>query len=196
VRLTVSAFEPFGGRKLNRSWELASRLLTSPPEGLTLDRVQLPVSFASLPAAVDALVGWAVKTGARGLVMLGESSHATGLEIERVALNLIDANLDDNAGERPRDRAVREGAVAAIFSTAPVRALLEAARAAGAPAELSLSAGAFACNAAYFMALASAPKELPVVFVHVPDDPAAADPAVLTAGLAAIAVLLASHGRS
>ena len=48
--------------------------------------------------------------------------------IERVAVNLIDARIPDNAGDRPQDVPVRPEAPSAYFSTLPVKAIREMGR--------------------------------------------------------------------
>ena len=81
------------------------------------------------------------------VVCVGQAGGRAALSLERVAINLIDARIADNAGARPVDRPVLRDAPAALFSTAPVKRLAAVARRKGCAVELSMSAGTFACNA-------------------------------------------------
>ena len=80
------------------------------------------------------------------VVCLGEASGRSGVSIERVAVNLLDFRIADNTGAQVVDQPVIADGPAAYFVTLPVRRMLAAVQAAGVPAELSLSAGAFLCN--------------------------------------------------
>jgi pyroglutamyl-peptidase len=107
------------------------------------------------------------------VVCLGEAGRRAGLSIERVAVNLIDDSIPDNAGEKWEDRPDVAGGPAAYFTTLPVKVMQQAMLEAGVPAELSLSAGAFLCTqVAYTLLHALAVRQLaetvPAGFIHLP----------------------------
>jgi len=159
--IVVAAFEPFGGRTRNRSWDAATRL-----EGATIGRhavelVKLPVVFAELPRAVARLF----EKRPDQVLLVGESSEARTLLVERIALNLQHARLGDNAGARPIDEELVPGAELARRPTFDPRRAAHAAVRAGVPCEVSSHAGTFCCNAAFYLALGHAPA---AAFVHVP----------------------------
>jgi len=183
----LTAFEPFAGRAVNQSERVARLVAEQPPRGVAVELAILPVRFAALARALPRLMA------ARAVVMLGESGRAQGLTFERVAVNLIDARIADNAGRRPIDVPVRERGPAAYFSTAPVKALAEAARRARAPVALSTSAGTYACNASYYLALHQAQRVDPhpaIVFIHVPQKLPATRRHLMAAGLRAVVAAL------
>lgn len=170
--MLVTAFEPFGGRPINRSLQVLEHVGRATAQGLpggvrVVTRV-LPVRFGRLDAAVERAL--ACKPDA--VLMLGESGTAQEMRLERVAVNRIHARIPDNAGARPEGERVVPGGPAAYFTTAPLRGALTSVRRSGAPAALSDDAGAFACNAAYYLALHRLHRRrggsLPVMFVHVP----------------------------
>ena len=66
--------------------------------------------------------------------------------MERVAINLDDYRIDDNAGNQPKDEPIVPGGPYAYFTKIPVESLARAIRQAGVPAARSLSAGSFVCN--------------------------------------------------
>ena len=183
MRVLVSAFEPFGGRKVNASWELARRL----PERVGRHRVRvarLPVVYgASWPALERAVADFRPEA----VLALGE---APGREVrlERVAVNLRCGGAD-NAGRvadgEPLDAAGR----AAHLTTLPVGRLLAALRRARVPARESLSAGAYLCNETFYFLMvrdAAVPFRGGAGFVHVPRDAHRRMPAALSVLLKAL----------
>lgn len=90
------------------------------------------------------------------------------LTLERVAINLIDARIPDNAGVQPVDVPVVPGGPVAHLTTLPVKTMAAAIRGAGVPCGLSLSAGSYACNAVMYAALHDAPAGTRAGFAHLP----------------------------
>jgi pyroglutamyl-peptidase len=188
--LLVTGFEPFGGDRVNPSELVAAALHGSVVEaGGHRARVvsqRLPCAFADarqrLAASVDEWQPLAV-------LALGLAAGRAGLTPERVAINLVDARIADNAGAQPSDVPVVPGGPAAYFGTLPVKAMVAAMRAAGAPAELSLSAGSFVCNELFYGLLhhlaTAGPAGCRGGFMHLPLLPAqAAGPAGLRPSVA------------
>lgn len=163
----VSGFEPFGGAAVNPSMDLARALDgTRLAGGVAVHGVVLPVAFGSAAArlaeAVEALQP-------RLVLALGFAPRRCQISVERVALNLCDAPIPDNAGVQPLDGPVLPGAPAALFATLPVRAIAQALQDAGLPAELSLSAGSYVCNELMFRLLHGLGGTRSAGFLHVPD---------------------------
>jgi pyroglutamyl-peptidase len=159
VKIALAAFEPFGGRRVNRSALVLDRV--APVEGVSVDKTVLPVDFARLPGAIDALL--AARPDA--VVLMGEARRPN-VSVERIALNVVDARIPDNRGERPVGTAVVPDGPLALRSTWNADAVVRAVGRAGVPVEASDHAGTFACNAALYLAVAHA--VCPVGFLHVP----------------------------
>lgn len=107
---------------------------------------------------------------------MGVAPGRAVLNVERVALNVLDFSVADNRGRKYRDRLIRRGGSAAYFSTLPIRRILASLRKEGIPAELSNTAGTYLCNFAMYTLLdffAAEGWEGPVGFIHVPQVPAA-----------------------
>lgn len=167
----VTCFEPFGGSSVNPTVAI-SRLLASMPCSLGAR------AFATLPVVggVDPGSAWAAvaplirSLSPDAVVALGESASAEAITFERVAVNLRDSRIADNAGVLVVDEPVIDGGPDAIFTRLPVRELARACTAAGVPATLSLSAGSFLCNEVMYRLLAD--ERVPLAgFVHVPQLP-------------------------
>jgi pyroglutamyl-peptidase len=159
--LVIAAFEPFGGRRLNRSLEAIEAV----PDRSHLQRARLPVDFARLPRAVAELL----ERKPRALLLVGEADDRRHVSVERVALNVVHARIPDNAGQKPEREQVLPGGPLAVEATWDAGQVLAALRAAGVRAELSHHAGTFACNASLFLAVTGArDPALPIGFLHVP----------------------------
>lgn len=159
-RILLTAFEPFGGDAINPSLEIAERLA-----GRTdVDVLTVPVTFAGSHTVVLPHL-----PGHDAVVMLGQAKGRKGLTVERVAINVDDASMPDNAGDSPDNRPIAADGPAAYFSTLPVNALVEAVCAEGLPASISNSAGTYVCNHLMYSVLhALRDTDVRAGFIHVP----------------------------
>lgn len=158
----VTGFEPFDGRRCNRSWEVVRRLQGRPG----LEIVQLPVEYEKLKERIPALAA----RGAQGLLLVGESSART-VAVEQIALNVVNCERPDNSGRNPETETIVPGAPLALRAGWDARGLARRIRAAGVPAKASFHAGTFACNAAFFLALHACGDRVRAGFLHVPRRP-------------------------
>ncbi len=103
------------------------------------------------------------------VICLGQAEGRTQITPEKVAINLDDARLPDNAGVQRSDVKILNDGPDAYFTTLPVKEMVDAAKAAGVPASVSLSAGAFLCNHVFYVAQNKfAVTKVRSGFVHVP----------------------------
>ena len=105
------------------------------------------------------------------VILLGQAGGRACLSVERVAINVDDARIADNAGRQPVDEPVAPAGPAAYFATVPMKAMVAAMREAEVPAEVSNSAGTFVCNhllygVLHFLAASGRPAR--AGFIHVP----------------------------
>ncbi|MGC5166157.1 pyroglutamyl-peptidase I [Luteimicrobium sp. DT211] len=164
----LTGFEPFGGADTNPSWEVASRVAARWSGRGVVQARRIPVTFDGGPRAVlDAVV----EVRPDAVVMFGLHGGAHELRLERVAVNVADARIPDNAGAQPVDEPVVVGGPVGHWSTLPLRAALDAVGTTGVPAALSPSAGTYVCNATFYAvqdALARGGGPAVSGFVHVP----------------------------
>lgn len=170
-RVLVTGFEPFGGDTVNASWQAARRLAAEPPSGVLVTPVELSCVFGTAIAELRR----AVADVQPDLVLcVGEAGGRQDISVERVALNVDDARIPDNAGRQPIDEPIVDGGPAAYFASLPVKACVAAARAAGVPASVSQTAGTFVCNhVSYGLGhlIATERPSLRGGFIHVPLTP-------------------------
>ena len=163
----VTGFECFGGEKMNPSWEICKRL---PREiaGLRVETCLVPCEFRR---AIE-VVAEAIERHRPSIILsLGLAGGRNRLGVERVAINVDDARIPDNAGARPIDEAIAAKGPPAYFATIPVKAVTRAIRAAGVPVEVSNSAGTYVCNHLMYGVLhfvAASGNGARAGFVHVP----------------------------
>ena len=142
MKILVTGFEPFGGESRNPSAEVVERL----PDhiaGAEIVKLLLPTVRYEAPRKVAR----AVEEHRPDVVLsIGQAGGRAAVSVERVAVNLDDFRIPDNAGNQPVDEAVVPGGPDGYLTDLPVKAMVEAIRAAGVPAEVSLSAGTFVCN--------------------------------------------------
>src|SRR5450830_709233 len=147
LRILLTGFEPFERDPVNPSWEVAQALNGSVCDGATVHAVQLPCAFGPAIDRLDeALVQWQPQL----VLALGLAGGRSEVSLERVAINVIDARIADNAGQQPIDTSVGHGAPAAYFSTLPIKAIVRDLRGAGLPGAVSNTAGTFVCNQVFY----------------------------------------------
>ena len=168
--LLLTGFDPFDGAKSNPSWDAASALDGCVIGGHRIAARRLPTEFEASLRALRAAIR---ETGPSLVVCTGLAGGRKELSLERVAINVDDARIPDNAGRQPIDAAVVEGGPAAYFSTLPVKAIHAAIAEAGIPAEVSQTAGTFVCNHVFYglmhrLATGRGLKGTRGGFIHVP----------------------------
>jgi pyroglutamyl-peptidase len=103
------------------------------------------------------------------VICLGQAEGRTQITPEKVAINLDDARLADNEGVLRNDVKILENGPDAYFTTLPIKEMIEVVKAAGVPASVSLSAGAFLCNHVFYVVQNNfAGTKVRSGFVHVP----------------------------
>ena len=115
--------------------------------GATVHSLILPCVFGQARTVLDEAID---RLRPRWVLALGQAGGRHDLSLERVAINVDDARIADNAGAQPVDTPVISGAPAAYFASLPIKAMVAALRAAGLPASVSQSAGTFVCNHVFF----------------------------------------------
>ena len=163
-KLLISGFEPFGGEKINPSWE-AVECLPSEINGYALTKLLLPVTFG----AVDILISAAELVAPDVIICIGQAGGRAEITPELVAINLRHASIPDNCGNQPKDEAIIPGGAAAYFSTLPVRRMADAISALGIPSSVSYSAGTYVCNETLYTLLSRFDgTAIRVGFIHIP----------------------------
>ena len=161
TKVLLTGFEPFGKATLNPSGEIVKQI-----SGDNIVTAILPVAYAQSAEVLLALVE---QHKPDVVISLGQAEGRTQITPERIAINLDDARLADNEGVMRNDLPILVGGPVAYESTLPIKAIVEAIKAEGIPAAVSLSAGAFLCNHIFYVMQSKfAGTSVRSGFVHVP----------------------------
>jgi pyroglutamyl-peptidase len=165
----LTGFEPFAGASSNSSWDAVERAAQLWEGDADLVIELIPVTFAGAATAISELIA----THSPDLVIsVGLADGRDAVTPERIAVNVEDARIPDNAGDQPSDRSVIDQAPAAYFSRLPVKAIAERIREAGIPSRVSNSAGTYVCNSLMYRELHDlGSTDVLSGFVHVPCSP-------------------------
>jgi pyroglutamyl-peptidase len=173
MKALVTGFEPFAGDVLNPAQE-ALAVLPTQLGGLWISTCILPTEFGRSRAVLED----AVLTRVPDIVLgLGLAGGRAALSLERVAINIEDARIPDNAGYEPVDRPIVDDGPAAYFTNLPIKAAVRALREVGLPAVISNTAGTFVCNHVFYALMHLAATRRPDLrggFLHLPYLPAQA----------------------
>lgn len=140
MKILITGFEPFGSSTINPSEQVVLALRDQTIGGAQLLTAVLPVDGQRAP---QVLLETLQSGQPDGVLCLGEAARRSVLSIERIAINLLDYRIPDNAGHQVFDKPVIPGGPAAYFATMPVRKIHQLLLETGIPAELSLSAGTY-----------------------------------------------------
>jgi pyroglutamyl-peptidase len=143
----LTGFDPFGGERINPSWEAVRALDGRQVAGHHIVAAQLPTVFDQSLAVLRVLL-----RAHRPVLVLcsGQAGGRPALSLERIAINVNDARIADNALAQPVDTPVIAGGPAAYFSSLPIKAMLAALEREGLRAEVSQTAGTFVCNHVFY----------------------------------------------
>jgi pyroglutamyl-peptidase len=167
-KILLTAFEPFGGEPANPSLEAMLAVSGVEFPGARLAVLPLPVDrFRAIEMAGERLR--LLRPDA--VIMLGLAVGRYRVTPERVAINVDDYRIADNAGNRPAGEPIVEGGPVGYWATLPVRAITDRLLRARIPAAVSNTAGTYLCNRLFYSVMHMiAAEQMPTVggFIHVP----------------------------
>ena len=168
----MTGFEPFGAHAANPTEGLAKAVDGRRVGDFGVQGVVLPVHHADTAARLGALLA---ESNPEAVLHLGLAAGRARIALERVAVNVMDYEVPDNAGYRASGEPCVPGGPPAYFPTLPLRAMLKALLHEGIPAYTSNTAGTYLCNQTLYWMLHTVrdvPRPPRVGFVHFPLLPA------------------------
>lgn len=167
MKLLITGFDPFGGEKTNPAIEAVKRL-PAVIAGATVVPLEIPTVFGTCAEVVRQ----AIITERPDVVLsVGQAGGRSALTPERIAINLDDGRIPDNAGFQPVDQPIQPNGPAAYFTQLPVKAMAQAIRQAGLPSHVSTTAGTYVCNHIMYQVQHLRATEFPQLqagFIHIP----------------------------
>jgi pyroglutamyl-peptidase len=188
MKILLTAFEPFDRFPVNPTQAVADRLAAGPPTGVTLVVRHLPVVAEA--AVAQALAAFDAERP-DAMISLGLAGGRSFIEFERIAVNLDDYEVRDNAGTLVTDLTIVENGPTAYRTTLPVRAMERRLTDAGIPARMSYTAGTYICNHLFYSVQYHLKRRAPGCrygFIHIPKTPDMGEPSLpletMTRGIA------------
>ncbi|MBI3894640.1 MAG: pyroglutamyl-peptidase I [Acidobacteria bacterium] len=170
MTILVTGFGPFGRWKVNPSERVVQALAKQAHlrgEGDLVTEI-LPTEYVRAGKRIRQLLR-RIRPGA--VVCLGVAFARRAISLERIALNLDDDPLPDNAGQIRSGCLIVRGGAAAYWSTLPLEQLRRALVKRGIPVTVSNHAGAYLCNHVFYLArheMELLGNHAPCGFIHVP----------------------------
>lgn len=167
MKVLLTAFDPFGGEAINPALE-AVKMVRPSLGAVEVVKLEVPTVFGKSIERVREVIE---EINPDVVLCIGQAGGRFDISIERVAINLDDARIADNEGNRPIDKRIVEDGQSAFFATLPIKAMVDAIRKVGIPSSISNTAGTFVCNHLMYgvLHILSERKE-PIKggFIHVP----------------------------
>ena len=164
-KLLITGFDPFGGASINPAWE-AVKLLPDQVGDFEITKLEIPTVFG---LAAETVIAKAKEVQPDVILCIGQAGGRAAVTPERIAVNIRDARITDNAGNQPIGEFIAPDGPAAYFATVPVKEMAAAICAADLPGTVSNSAGAFVCNDTLYSLLHRyADTNVKIGFIHVP----------------------------
>jgi pyroglutamyl-peptidase len=162
----LTGFEPFNGAAINPAWEAVRALSGWEGPGFRVEVRQLPCVFG---VAAQTLCAFVDEVRPDIAIAVGQAGGRPEISVERVAINVDDASIRDNAGRQPVDVPIAADGPAAYFTTLPIKAMVAAMRAQGLNAGVSQTAGTFVCNHVFYALMHHVRgQSVKAGFIHVP----------------------------
>lgn len=167
MRILVTGFDAFGGETVNPALE-AVKLLPAQIEGAQLVPLEIPTARRRSLEVIERAMR---QCRPDVVVSVGQAGGRAGMTVERVGINVDDFRIPDNDGDQPVDEPIAPDGPDAYLTNLPIKAMVEAMREAGVPADVSNTAGTFVCNHVLYGVRHLCETRYPGVrngFIHVP----------------------------
>ena len=174
TRIVVTGFEPWEHGTENPTLEILDQLDSSNDVQGELTTVRLPVDSTKLAGIVARTLD---EVRPKLWISLGLAPGLSVIGVERIAGNILDFPIPDNAGHQPAGEPVFADGPVAYFATLPVKAIAFGLRKVGIPAKISNSASTYGCNQMMYTVLHTVARKgiaTRAGFIHVPASPSLA----------------------
>lgn len=167
MKILITGFDPFGGASVNPAYE-AVKLLPDEIKGADVIKLEIPTVFKKEGEVLEAGIE---EHNPDIVICVGQAGGRSGITVEKVAINLMEARIPDNEGRQPADEPVCSDGENAYFAKLPIKAMVQKMREQGIPARISYTAGTYVCNDVMYRLLYMIEKKYHNMrggFIHVP----------------------------
>ena len=167
MRILFTGFDPFGGEKINPAGE-AVKMMKNEIYGAEILKLEVPTVFGK---AGEVLKKTVEQYRPDAVVCVGQAGGRAAITPEMIAVNIMDARIPDNAGNKPCHELIIKEGREAYFSSLPVKDIEKNLNDNGNPSAVSYHAGTFVCNYLMYSLMNLIDTKYPNMrggFVHVP----------------------------
>lgn len=167
MRILFTGFDPFGGEKINPAGE-AVKMMKNEIQGAEILKLEVPTVFGK---AGEVLKKTVEQYRPDAVVCVGQAGGRAAITPEMIAVNIMDARIPDNAGNKPCHELIIKEGREAYFSSLPVKDIEKNLNDNGIPSAVSYHAGTFVCNYLMYSLMNLIDTKYPNMrggFVHVP----------------------------
>ncbi|MDA7028541.1 pyroglutamyl-peptidase I [Bacillus sp. CLL-7-23] len=167
-KVLLTGFDPFGGESINPSWETVKQLHGETINEILIIAEQVPTVFHQSALVLKK----AIQQHCPDVVIcVGQAGGRPHITPERIAINIDDARIPDNDGQKPIDEQISDHAPNAYWSSLPIKRIVKQMREHGIPASISNSAGTFVCNHLFYQLMHFIDRSQSMIkggFIHIP----------------------------
>ncbi len=130
----ITGFAPFGSETINSSWQAVQKLDETIIMKHKICTLELACEFNT---SISQLINAIESHNPAVVLCIGQAGGCSEISIERIAINVDDARIKDNAGKQPIDTPIEKNGPDAYFTNLPIKRMLQA---------ISNTAGTYVCN--------------------------------------------------
>lgn len=167
MEILITGFEPFQDNMINPSEEIL-KYLPKTIYGNNIHKVVLPVTYKH---AFETLEKYMNETNFDAILMIGVAKGRKHITPERVAININDSTVPDNAGKMLNDTPIIKTGDKAYFSSLPIKTIVTKLTQKSIPVKVSNTAGTFVCNDLFYRLMhhiSTNKLDIKAGFIHIP----------------------------
>lgn len=151
MRLLLTGFTPFGRLAINPS-EVVVKEIARRAKSWGFDQIVVEILRTEFAEAEDRICELIQQLRPDAVVLLGVAVGESAIMLERVALNLSDTTVPDNAGTVVSGQPVVPGGPIGYWTTLPIDRMKDAIEKHEIPVLISNHAGTYVCNHIFYRA--------------------------------------------
>lgn len=140
MKVLLTGFEPFGNQKINASWETIKKVKV---DKVDLYKLLVPTVFYE---SINVVVEKIKEINPDIVILIGEAGGRSKISLERIGINMNDARIKDNEGNKPTNEKISDKGADGYFSTLDIYRIEKVLNENSIPVKISNTAGTFVCN--------------------------------------------------
>ena len=104
MKILLTGFDPFGDDKINPSIELVKKV-DGKIGNAQIFKLEIPTVFKKSGQILEENIK---KIRPDVILCIGQAGGRSAISVERIAINIDDARIFDNSGEKPIDEKIRD----------------------------------------------------------------------------------------